>query len=39
MTTGTEERRHRPVTTWFILIIVGITALAFLAEWLRRRYG
>jgi hypothetical protein len=32
-------RRSRYATTWFVLILVGITALAFLAEWLRRRYG
>ena len=32
-------RRPFPYTTWFILAVIAVVALALLGEWLQRRFG
>lgn len=39
MSEGEVPRPYRPVTTWFMLIVMGVIALAVLGEWLKRKYG
>jgi hypothetical protein len=36
---GEEPPRRRPYTTWFVLLVAAVIGLAFLGQWLQRKYG